>query len=160
MNRHQKLIVILINWVPVVALAAWSAIFLAGQYQKLTSNAAVIWEQELAQRLRREVHIGRADVSRPGLAILEDVDVANAGRLKAGNIISAARVEIHYSLADLILGKWAQAVTLVKAFRPRVYLVRRKDGAYNILELLKALRGPAGPPFHGKGACDRRQYRV
>ena len=163
MNRRQRLIVIVLNWVPVLALAAWSAIFLAGQFQKLASNVALIWEQELAQRLGREVHVGRADVSRPGLAILEDVDVANAGLLRAGSVISAARVEVHYSLADLILGKRARAVTLVKAFRPRLNLVRRKDGSYNVLELLKALRGPPGPAFVGKvrvvdGAIEFRDF--
>lgn len=149
LKRWQQLVLMLIYVAPALALLIWGAVYLRQQVNYVLGHADVIIAHELARRFNREVRVGKATVARPGVAVLEDVRVAAGKTLASGTILRAKRITVYYSWRELIGGRGASAFSRVVVAGPRMLIVRRKNGTFNIQDLLKAPPGPPGPPFTG-----------
>lgn len=151
MTRSRRLALLVITFVPVVVLLVASGIYVKRQVDALARQAHVLIAGELQRQFRREVKIGTARAGTLGVAVLEDVRVAKGKALRDGELASARKVVVRYDWQALILGgKGAGSVSQVSVLDPNVLLIRRRDGTFNIAELLKRPPGPKRPPFRGK----------
>lgn len=150
MSASRKLVIALITCVPILVILVWGGIYIARQIDRLLNDMGPILTQELAARLDREVRVGKVRVKPFGVAVLEDVSIAEGKRLADGAILSARRVTIRYDVNALVTqSAGAQSIKTVDITEPRINLVRRKDGTFNVQDLLKPPPGPPGRPFKG-----------
>lgn len=150
MSRSRKLVLFTLTFLPVAVLIVASLMYLRHQVDLLAQHANVIVAGELQRRFGREVHVGDAQAGTPGTVVLSDIKVARGKTLREGTLATAARVTLHYDWRALLLGgRGAGSVSEVDVADPRVLLVRRPDGTFNITELLKPPVGPKKPPFVG-----------
>ncbi|MCL5105030.1 MAG: translocation/assembly module TamB domain-containing protein [Armatimonadetes bacterium] len=151
MTSRRKLVIALITYVPVLVMVIASGLYVVRQFSVALQNANLLLIDEFARRLNREVQIGRATVTPLGVAILDDVEIASGKKLAAGKMVVARRIIIRYNTRALLFGgRGAQAIRKVEVLGPRVNLVRRTDGTFNVQDLLKRPPGPPGPPFLGQ----------
>ena len=147
---HQKLVVRLIIYIPLIAMVIMSGRYVARQVDLTIYQANGLLVCELNQRLGREVRVKRTSVKPWGTAVLEGVEVASDKRLAQGLMLTIPRLIVHYDLRALIMGnKGAQSVSTVTLEGPTLNLIRRPDGSFNVLDLLPKHKGPSGPPFSG-----------
>lgn len=148
MNRSRKIILALIRYLPVLVLFILSVHYVADQLQEVTKSANLIAMDELSHRLNKEVKIGRVRITPLGTAILEDVRVASGKTFKSGTLITAQEIRIHYNWRAMLLkGRGAQSIRRIDINNSWLLLVRKRDGTFNIQELLKRPPGPQRPPF-------------
>ena len=149
MTRSRRLVLLLITVLPMLVLLVSSAIYLRRQADLLAGHANVLIEGELERRFNKQVHVGSARIS-PGVTVLQDVRISKGATFASGTLLSVSRLFVHYDWRPLILGGMgAGAVRDVIVIRPKVTLIRRPDGTFNITELLKPPLGPPRPPFRG-----------
>lgn len=165
MTRFRRLVLLLVTALPVLALLTWSLVYLRQQVNQLAGRAHVLIADELQRRFEKQVSVGSTRIS-PGVIVLEDIRVAKGKTFADGTILSIPRLFIHYSWRDAVFGgKGASAIRDVVVMRPRVLLVRRPDGSFNINDLLKPPPGPRRQPFAGlikinHGEVEFRDYAV
>ena len=151
MTRRHRLALLVITFLPVVALLAASGLYLKHEVDRLAQHANVLIAGELQRRFKREVSVGKARVDTPGVAVLENIRVAKERTLDQGEMASVSRIVVRYDWRALILGgRGAESVSEVVVSDPNLLLIRRRDGTFNITELLKPPPGPRRPPFRGK----------
>ncbi|MEN6356190.1 MAG: translocation/assembly module TamB domain-containing protein [Armatimonadota bacterium] len=149
-DRRQKLVIIIVAWLPVLAMVFASAVYVIGQYRRTINNASAIIVDELEERLGREVKIGSAAVTPFGTAVFDDVAIASGKKLANGSIVKAKQIRIKYDVNALLLRSMgAQSIKSVLVIEPHVNLVRRHDGTLNVIDLFKRPPGPPGKPFKG-----------
>lgn len=149
LTRTQRLIVILVQVLPVVAMLVWMALYVSDQVRRTVAGITPIVVREFERRLGREVAIGRITTPSPGVVVLEDVRIAEGRTLATGTMVSAPSVVIRYDLRGLLRGQGAAAVSRIEVVRPHVSLIRRRDGSLNVSALFTRPPGPPGPPFTG-----------
>jgi autotransporter translocation and assembly factor TamB len=150
MSRSRKLALFTLTSLPVIVLIVASMVYLKHQTDWLARHANVIIAGELERRFGKQVRVGDVQAGTLGIAVFKDVRVAKGKTLREGTLASAATVTIRYDWRALILGgKGAGSVSEVDVADPRVLLIRRQDGTFNITELLKPPPGPRKPPFSG-----------
>ena len=149
MNRPRRLVLWAITCTPVVVLILASAVYVRREVNGLVRRANVVIAGELARQFKREVEISSAQVGTLGEAVLRGVRVAKGRTLSTGEMVSAREVIIYYDWRALISGKGAGSVSKVVVFDPNVLLIRRRDGTFNIIDLLKRPPVPKRPPFVG-----------
>ena len=151
MTRSRRLVLLLITYLPVTLLIIVSAIYVSRELSRVTEYANIIIADELGRRFHKEVHIGSARVDKLGVAVIESIRIANGRTFAHGTLASARKVVIRYDWREMLLGgKAAASVSKVEVTKPYFLLVRRKDGSFNITELLKPPPGPPKPPFRGE----------
>jgi len=149
LTRPQKLVVLLILVAPVVAMLIWMGLYVSSQLNRLKAHLASITVYELERRFGKEVRVGKITVTSIGTAVIENIQIAEGRTFAKGTLASAEKVEVRFSLGGLLSGRGAGAVSSVAVISPRVNLVRRPNGTFNISELLRRPPGPPGPPFTG-----------
>ena len=151
MSRSRKLALFTLTFLPVVVLIVASLVYLKHQTDLLAQHANVIIAGELERRFGKQVHVGEVQAGTLGTVVLKDIKVARGKTLREGTLASAAMVTLHYDWRALLLGgRGAGSVSEVDVADPRVLLIRRPDGTFNITELLKPPGGPKKPPFVGR----------
>ena len=152
LTRSQRITVFLVTFVPVMVMVVWSAFYLVGQINTAILSTSPIISQELARRFGREVRVGRSTVKPFGVLVLEDVSISEGPTFaSAGPMVTAPRIEVRYDFRGILFGgRGAGAVSTVEVREPRLSLLRRKDGTFNIADLLKRRVKTAGPAFVGK----------
>lgn len=150
MNRPRKLVLWAITCIPVLVLIVASAIYVRREVNALVRHANVIIAGELARQFKREVEVSSAQVGTLGKAVLRGVRVAKGKTLSTGEMVSAREVVVYYDWRALISGKGAGSISRVAVFDPNVLLIRRRDGTFNIADLLKRPPVPKRPPFVGR----------
>jgi hypothetical protein len=149
LTRTQRLIVILVQVLPVAAMLVWMALYVSNQVRRTVASITPMVVHEFERRLQREVAIGRITNPSPGVVVLEDVRIAEGRTLATGTMVSAASIVIRYDLRGLLGGQGAGAISRVEVVRPHLLLVRRRDGSLNVSALFRRPPGPPGPPFTG-----------
>lgn len=150
MTRSRRLVLLIVTVLPLLVLIVAGTIYLKRQLDLLAGHANVLIAGELQRRFHKQVTIGSARIS-PQVIVLQDIKVAKGATFASGTLVSVPRLFIHYDWHGLLLGgRGAGAVSDIVAMRPRVLLIRRPDGTFNIAELLKPPPGPPRPPFVGK----------
>ncbi|MBC8135642.1 MAG: translocation/assembly module TamB domain-containing protein [Fibrella sp.] len=80
--------------------------------------------------------------------IANDITIANGETLAgSGELAYIRQLRAFVSVPALLSGNSNTAVTKIEVESPRLYLVRRKDGSFNVQELVKKDTKPPGPPF-------------
>lgn len=149
MTRSRRLALMLITYLPVVVLMIAGTAYVRRELETIVRRANVLIAGELERRFEREVKVGSARVGTLGEAVLEDIRVAKGKTLSTGEMVSARKVVVYYDWRALISGKGAGSVSRVVVFDPNVLLVRRRDGTFNVSDLLKRPPVPKRPPFVG-----------
>lgn len=149
MTRTRRLILLTINLLPVIVLVIASVVFVKHQVDFIIKHSNLIVAAELEKRFHRKVEVGAVTVRPLGKAVLKQVRIANGDSFQNGTLASAARITIKYDWRALLKGRAAAAVSEVEILDPRLLLVRRPDGSFNVTELLKPPPGPKKPPFSG-----------
>lgn len=148
LRLHQKLIVRLITYLPLIVILIMSGKYVVRQVDLVIGQANTLLISQLNLTLGREVRVGHTSVRPWGVAVLEDVEVSSDRLLSHGRILTIPRLTVRYNLRDLIMGgKSAGSVSTVTLERPTLKLIRRPDGSFNIVDLLPRRKGPPGPPF-------------
>ena len=151
MNRTQKFVIAIITYLPTLVLTAFCVFYVAHQVNLLTKHSNVILMQQISSQLGKDVRIGKARITSLGDAVFEDVAIANGKTFASGKLLEAKKVVVSYNWrAMLFKNMGAQSINYVKLYSPKLLLVRKKDGKFNVQELLKHPPGAARPPFKGK----------
>ncbi|MBC7804884.1 MAG: translocation/assembly module TamB domain-containing protein [Akkermansiaceae bacterium] len=80
--------------------------------------------------------------------IANDITIANGDTLAgSGELAYIPRLSAFVSVPAILSGNSNTAITKIEVESPRLFLVRRKDGSFNIQELVKKETKPPGPPF-------------
>lgn len=149
MTRTHRLILLAITLLPVIALAIASIVFIKDQVDFIIAHTNLIVADELEKRFHLQVEVGEVTVRPLGRAVIKDIRIANGDTFQKGTLASAARIVVTYDWRALLKGQAAAGVSEVEIFDPKLLLVRRPDGSFNVTELLKPPPGPKKPPFSG-----------
>ncbi len=80
--------------------------------------------------------------------VANDITIANVDTLaRSGELAYIPRLRLFVSVPAILGGSTNTAVTKIEVESPRLFLVRRKDGSFNVQELVKEDKKPAGLPF-------------
>lgn len=151
MTRAQRLTIALIVCVPTLVMLVLGALHLRGQVENVLANSQWLVSDAISRQIGREVRIGKTRLTPLGKLVLQDVSIAEGPSFDQGTLATARQVFAGYDYAGIFFeGAGASGVHNVEVIEPRVWLVRRPDGALNISDILKPKPGPAGPPFMGK----------
>lgn len=77
-----------------------------------------------------------------------DITIANGETIAgSGELAYVPRLKVFVDIPTILSGKSNTAVTKIEVESPRLFLVRKKDGSFNVQELIKKDNKPPGPPF-------------
>ena len=149
MTRTHRLMLLAITLLPVIALVIASVSFLAGQVDFVIAHSNLIVASELEKRFHLKVEVGQVTIRPLGKAVIKNIRIANGDTFQKGTLASAARITVKYDWRALLKGRAAASVSEVDILDPKLLLIRRLDGSFNVTELLKPPPGPEKPPFSG-----------
>ena len=151
LSRYQRWFVWAVVCVPVIAMTIMGTAHLVHQTRLLLADARWIVGDALAQYFERPVHVGHARLAPLGSAVIEKLDIADGRTFAGGRMISVRKLTVRYDARGVIFGGMGAAgVKSVEVVEPEVRLVRKPDGALNVMELIRPAVGPPGPPFKGR----------
>lgn len=149
------------------ALGAILGLFAWRRITQVFNRLDVVLVDTLKSQLGRDVRSGAVRVDRQGRFTILNLRIAEGKTFAEGTFAQADRVEGQLDLLTLLRNR-AEPLKAVKSLRivhPTVTLVRRPDGEWNFLDLLRP-KGPKKPyvPFGGvatvtNGTLLLRDYR-
>lgn len=102
-------------------------------------------QNELQLRLGRDVHLGTARLVGPNTAVITDLSISEKPSFGKGTFFYAKRAIITYNTSGFLFRviPSINGITSVTLVEPRLRIVRNKQGAFNVSDIL---RRPAVPP--------------
>ncbi len=150
LTRTQRSLILLITYLPVLIMLIISSIHVARQVELVLSNAQELLSDQLTAQFGKQVVVREATLLPFGTAIVKGLQIAEAGDLSQGTLLTADTVIVRYDFRAVVFGgAGASGIRTVDLRDPVVHLVRRSDGSLNILDLLRPKPGPPRPPFRG-----------
>lgn len=150
LTRTQRSLILLLTYLPVLMMLVISSIHVARQVELVLSDARSLLSDQLSAQFGRQVVVREATLLPLGTAVVKGIQIAEAGDLDRGNLLTAETVIVKYDLrAVLFRAAGASGIRTIDVHDPVIHLVRRPDGSLNIFELLRPKPGAPRPPFRG-----------
>jgi hypothetical protein len=159
-----RVVCFLLVWIPPLALALAGGRALVARTDALLDRAKPLLVAEATRALDREVRIGTLSPDLSVAVILRlasrlsslgtlpvvigDTAIANGRTFaESGTLATARRTTLFVSVPALLSGDVSRAIPRVVVEDPDVLLVRNANGRFNVQELVRPRRKPAGKPF-------------
>lgn len=160
----HRFVCFLLVWIPPLVLLFLSGRTVVERLDAVLEQSAPLVSAEASRALGREVRVGRltTDWSVRSLWLLarrlpkmqtlsitaEDLAIANGPTLAAaGPLATARRATVLLDVPRLLAGDTATMVARIVVESPRVLLVRRASGTFNVQDLVRPRTGPPRKPF-------------
>ncbi|MDH7570530.1 MAG: hypothetical protein QHJ73_13190, partial [Armatimonadota bacterium] len=109
-------------------------------------------EPFLQHLLGREVSVGRVRLSGVRALVIEEIAIADGDTFRSGTLFRASRIRLSLSPARLLhgIGSGLGLVEHIRLESPRLTLVRRADGGWNVADL----------PFESGALAEKDVFRA
>lgn len=127
-------------------------VYITFQVRGMLQHLDVILADQLHAYTKRAVRVGKVDINRPGVAVVEGIEISNGPSFSDGTLLKAEKVVLKYRLSDLLKKHKVsiQTIESITLESPTVRLDRYRSGKLNISDLLKPKKVvKKRPPFIG-----------
>ncbi|MDH7602153.1 MAG: translocation/assembly module TamB domain-containing protein [Armatimonadota bacterium] len=150
LTRTQRAALWILTILPVAVVFIAGAVHFVRQARTVLSDARWVVGEVLSDYLNKSVRMSRARLIDLGVAVIDQLEIADGPTFASGKIVSVRKVVVRYDTKALFFGgARAGALKSVDVVEPDIRIVRLSSGRLNVSELVRLPIRRPGPPFRG-----------